>query len=427
MAHSSQIYQVTKERGNDPLVRLAPVFGVVLLGLAFLSAFDVLARSWKDWIVVGAGVCMLLVSYRAARLLAELRESERASKTRADLLDRQISRQRQAVDALADGLDVAIFICDAKGVIEYANKSAVTNFRFERPIGRSVLAVTLSYDLERLVAEAAKVKAVQTAELSFSYPEERVALARAWFDSEDGERVFLTIYDITDLRKLERVRQDFVANVSHELRTPMTSIRAMSETLLESDSDAKLRERYLQKIIDEVDRLTLISNDLLILSASESNPVRKNTCDLVTIVRGVVGQLEEKALAKGLTLRLTAPSELPLEANAAQMIQVAINLIDNAIIYTSEGEVHVELTELEGNVQMRVSDTGIGISTEHLPRIFERFYRVDKGRSRASGGTGLGLSIVKHIVESHGGKVFVTSALNRGSTFTVTLPKGSSK
>jgi two-component system phosphate regulon sensor histidine kinase PhoR len=197
----------------------------------------------------------------------------------------------------------------------------------------------------------------------------------------------------------------------------------MAETLLD-EPDAALNDRYLNKIITEVDRLSTISQDLLILSTAESNPVRKQACDIAEVFRGVAQQLEDKAREKGLTLNYSGPDQCVIEANQAQMTQVALNLIDNAVNYTASGSVGVSVQPGEDNVLVAVRDSGIGISSDQQRRIFERFYRVDKGRSRTSGGTGLGLSIVKHIVEAHGGWVTVSSALNQGSTFTVSLPVG---
>jgi two-component system phosphate regulon sensor histidine kinase PhoR len=197
----------------------------------------------------------------------------------------------------------------------------------------------------------------------------------------------------------------------------------MTETLLDEDPpNAELAARYLPKIISEVDRLSLISNDLLILSAAESNPVRRQSTDIAEIFKSTVEQLTRKALDKGLSISYRGPASLIIAANSSQMAQVAINLIDNAINYTQAGKVEVEVAEQEDSAIVRVKDTGIGIEGEHLPRIFERFYRVDKARSRVTGGTGLGLSIVKHLVEAHGGSIQVDSKLNEGSTFEIRLP-----
>jgi two-component system phosphate regulon sensor histidine kinase PhoR len=260
--------------------------------------------------------------------------------------------------------------------------------------------------------------------LTFKFPEERVGLAKAW-PHRDGRRVFLSIYETTELRRLERIRQDFVANVSHEFRTPMTIIRAMAETLLDSPEDFPVKgEDYLNRMIAEVDRLSLISNDLLILSAAESNIVRKHATNIARICRSVVQGLEPKAKEKGLTLTYGGPSEVMIEANETQVTQVIMNLVENALNYTPSGSVWVDLIPGEEQVSVKVRDTGIGIASDQAPRIWERFYRVDRARSRSSGGTGLGLSIVRHIVEAHGGTVRLDSALNSGSTFTITLPVG---
>jgi two-component system phosphate regulon sensor histidine kinase PhoR len=199
----------------------------------------------------------------------------------------------------------------------------------------------------------------------------------------------------------------------------------MAETLLDTpEHDAQLTERYLQKVVSEVDRLSMITQDLLVLSAAESNPIRKQNCNLADVFRNVVAQLTPKARDKGLELIFEGPEILAVEANASQMTQVAINLIDNAINYTLSGWVHVKVWEERGNAIVTIEDSGMGIASDQLGRIFERFYRVDKARSRNTGGTGLGLSIVKHLVESHGGSIVVTSSLNEGTKFRVELPLG---
>jgi len=343
--------------------------------------------------------------------------------SRASLLEAKLESQRNAVDLLAEGLEIAIFLCDPRATILYANRKATEMFKFEQPVGRTILAVTLSSDLEALVTTCSATGDKQHSELAFAYPDDRRAQAEAWMEPE-GDRVFLSLYETTDLRRLERVRTDFVANVSHELRTPLTTIRAMAETLQDEPENRELLDRYLAKIIAEVDRLSLIANDLLILSAAESNPVRKQTCNIAEIFRSVTQQLRPKAQSKGLDLTTVGPESFLIEANAAQLSQVAINLIDNAINYTQEGGVEISIQPDADQVLVIVRDTGIGIASEHLPRIFERFYRVDKGRSRSTGGTGLGLSIVKHIVEAHGGQVNVQSSLNQGSSFFLRLPVG---
>ncbi len=337
-------------------------------------------------------------------------------------LELRLDEQREAIDTLADGLDVGILICSPKAEVLYANKSAELIFRVENPIGKTILATTISYDLEQLVLQAAKNDDRCSLECTITYPEERYVVAEAWPDSL-GNRVFLSIYDFTSLRRLERIRQDFVANVSHEIRTPLATIRAMTETLLDDGNDKERQTRYYNNIIDEVDRLSLITQDLLILSAAESNPVRRQDCDLTEVVRSVASQLSYKANAKNLKLEFLSPERTAFNGNHTQMVQVVINLVENAINYTLEGSVKIELKDEKDRVRIIVSDTGMGIPSDQVGRIFERFYRVDRARSRATGGTGLGLSIVKHIVEAHGGTVSVESTLGKGTTFEVALPK----
>lgn len=403
------------------LILRAVCFGsaVALLALAIASGTAAVSASA---IAIIAAAVLVFAGVAAGTLYTEEHVRLRSEHDRAELLSAELEEHRSSVDILADGLDVAIFICGPKASVLYANRKAVQMFRFEEPIGRAILAVTLSYDLEQMVVQALASGTASHSEIAFTYPSERVGLVDVW---TDAERAFLSIQDITDLRRLERVRQDFVANVSHELRTPLTSIRAMAETLQdEPDTPKETHGRYLARITEEVDRLSLIANDLLILSVAESNPVRKQACDIADVVRRCVGQLEKKAKQKGLKLSYDGAKSLLMEANPAQMSQVVLNLVDNALNYTPGGSVTASVSQHNQVVRIDIADTGIGIASEHLPRVFERFYRVDKGRSRATGGTGLGLSIVKHIVEAHGGTVSVQSALNQGSTFTVTLPVG---
>lgn len=233
----------------------------------------------------------------------------------------------------------------------------------------------------------------------------------------------LIIHDVTDLRRLEKIRRDFVANVSHELRTPLASIRAMAETLQDGAlDDNSVSDHFLGTIIKEAQRLTRISEDLLVLSDAESRLPEKAPMDLSDLIRLVIVRFQPQAEREKITLEIAVPDGLVVEANRDQIEQVLVNLIDNAIKYTPEGGSVTVSAERSGErVYVHVRDTGIGIDSRDVYRIFERFYRVDKARSRQSGGTGLGLSIVKHIVESHGGQVTVVSEMGQGSEFTVAL------
>ncbi len=240
--------------------------------------------------------------------------------------------------------------------------------------------------------------------------------------------ILLMVEDITNLRKLERVRQEFVSNVTHELKTPLTSIKGFVDTLKNGAmDDHEVALRFLDIIDIESDRLTLLIEDILALSEIETMRMDRNQKeeDLIDAMDEVLLMLEYKALEKGIALNRKVSSDIPLYfCNRDRMKQLFINLIDNAIKYTEKGSVTVDmkLSRNEEYIVVKVIDTGIGIKQEHLDRLFERFYRVDKGRSRNMGGTGLGLSIVKHIVELYNGSIQVSSEINKGTMMKIRLP-----
>ncbi|MGD0745972.1 MAG: ATP-binding protein, partial [Verrucomicrobiota bacterium] len=245
-----------------------------------------------------------------------------------------------------------------------------------------------------------------------------------------GERegTILVFHDLTRLKQLERTREEFVANVSHELRTPLSLIKGYVETLLDGARDnPEVSERFLKIIERNAQRLDLLIQDLLTISALEAGRVKLNlqAVELRPLVEKVLGDLKPPADSKSITLVNQLP-ELTATADADRIEQVLANLVDNAIKYgRARGTVTIGggKTE-EGKVEVFVQDDGPGIPPESLDRVFERFYRVDKARSREQGGTGLGLSIVKHIVQNHGGKVWVNSEPGKGATFFFTLPQG---
>lgn len=391
--------------------------GAVLLAWTFFAPANALVVAVAGCFALAAGGAVIGAYAKSLAATALAHES------RAEALSQEVLRHRRALDDLADGLVEMLFLAEAQGNIVYANRSARENFKFDDPTGRPILAVTQSSELEDLVLEAVRSGLPQKKEVVTRHPTERRCLVNAWPEALDQNRAFVSIYDISDLRKLERVRRDFVANVSHELRTPMTTIRFMAETLAdEVDDDNEEAKKYLSRIIREIDRLTSVTQDLLTLSEAEALPPHKNEVDLAELAKDVINQLSPKARDKGLEISYRGPDTAVLDANETQMRQVLLNLVDNAIKYTQEGSVSIMLEAYDQQLVISVSDTGVGIATDHQPRIFERFYRVDKARSKAGGGTGLGLSIVRNIVEAHGGNVELESALNRGSTFSVTLP-----
>ncbi|MEO0165989.1 MAG: ATP-binding protein [candidate division WOR-3 bacterium] len=239
------------------------------------------------------------------------------------------------------------------------------------------------------------------------------------------QQLFLYLFsDITDAKNLERIKSDFITNLSHELRTPLTAIKGYLDTLQEPDLEEKDREKFIKIVRENIERLINIVSDLLILSDVErrERKLDKETFDLNEVGNEVVKLFRKSATEKGLQL-IFNPVQLPLYTGDRFLIQqVLINLISNAIKFTEKGKVELEIKYAQDKFFIIVSDTGIGISNDEIPRIFERFYTVDKTRSRRQGGTGLGLSIVKHIVYLHQGEIKVESRLQEGSRFTIILP-----
>lgn len=382
-----------------------------------------------------AAACILLfrrVRRLDARLVQAAEEQRRevaaarAARSLAEAREQAIAREYRTV---LEWCGAGVVLLGPDGRIQHANDEArrLLAIGGSDASGRTVLEATLSEDLSALVRTALATGATRSAEIRLLHADNRVVSAAvAPVPSDAAERPWaLVIHDVTDLRRLEKIRRDFVANVSHELRTPLASIRAMAETLQDGAiSDAAVADRFLETIINEAQRLTRISDDLLVLADAETHPPQRGRFCLTDLIRELTDRMQPAAAQAGVTLRAEVPEGVEVCAHADQIEQVLLNLIDNGIKYTpAGGAVEIGLTATPEEVTVSVLDTGIGIMREHQSRIFERFYRVDKARSRRSGGTGLGLSIVKHIVEAHGGRVAVESEYGRGSRFTFTLPQ----
>ena len=297
----------------------------------------------------------------------------------------------------------------------------------ERMIGKQISAVSGSDELAKVVSQVRLLRTMIRQEINTTGINSSALVVTVAPIEDEGKhknRLIIVIHNITELRRLETVRRDFVANVSHELRNPLASIRGMAETLQDGAlEDLTVSEHFLQTIITEAQRLTRIADDLLSLTHAESRSPEKELFFLSRLVTHLKDRFVQQAKKAGITLITDLPDNLEIFANYDQMEQVLINLLDNAIKYTPEGgEIKLTAGRVANLILCKVSDTGIGIQKRDIPRIFERFYRVDKARSRQSGGTGLGLAIVKHIIEAHGGTVGVESDYQKGSTFTFTLP-----
>jgi two-component system phosphate regulon sensor histidine kinase PhoR len=242
-----------------------------------------------------------------------------------------------------------------------------------------------------------------------------------------GRGIIIVLHDVSELRRLERLRQDFFASVSHELKTPLAAIKAYTETLLDGEQhDPHLTRRFLLRVEEQADRLHSLVIDMLMLARveSEDHGFDIKPIDARPAIQNSVDYFREKAQAKQVEVESQLlPEPCTVMADSEGLGMIVRNLVDNAVKYTPPGgTVRVVTRQAHGDVIIEVHDTGVGIPADDLHRIFERFYRVDKARSRELGGTGLGLSIVKHLVQRFGGSVGVQSRLHEGSTFTVSLP-----
>lgn len=333
---------------------------------------------------------------------------------------------RTAVSSMTDG----VVLTDTEGKVALINSVAqqMLGIRDQQAVGKTVLDATLSAQLSATLARAVESGEVCTAEVTLLYPHRRVLSAAASpVKTERGPAgCVLVLHDVTEARRLDEVRREFIANASHELKTPLSSIRIMVESLQAGGKDdPEVEDEFLEVIKSEVDRLAAIVEDMLELSAVEAGTlaVRSEPTPVFGPVALAVDRVRPRLEAKGQHLAVDVPQDILIRGDSDAVERVVTNLLDNAVKYTPEGGRITVAAERRGErVLIRVSDTGIGIPPEHLDRIFERFYRVDKGRSRELGGTGLGLSIVKHLVEAHGGTVSVESVVGEGSVFTVDLP-----
>jgi signal transduction histidine kinase len=321
--------------------------------------------------------------------------------------------------AVLESLEEGVIALDERGTVVRINERArsLLGARATLPFARELLPrdPTLREAIDAALAGGTTTPA------EVSLQDRTVAVASRPLGTGGG---VVTVLDLTTLRRLEQIRRDFVANVSHELKTPLTAVSGYAETLLDDDIPAEQRRRFVATIHDNATRMQRIVDDLLDLSRIESGGWRPNVApvDVGDVVHDVFTAIQPAAVAKGLTLVAEiAPDATRVRADPTAFRQIVTNLVENAVRYTREGGVTLHTRRTHEGVWTDVADTGIGIATEHLPRIFERFYRVDAGRSRSEGGTGLGLAIVRHLVDAHGGRVEATSTVGRGTTISVLL------
>jgi two-component system phosphate regulon sensor histidine kinase PhoR len=330
---------------------------------------------------------------------------------------------------LFDSMLEGLLLLDRHRKIYLTNRAFKNLFQLKiEPRGKTILEALRSHEIDELVARAEKEKQVFNHELKLPDLNERwlqVNAAAISNSAGESEGTILVFHDLTRLKQLENQRAEFVGNVSHELRTPLSLIKGYVETLLDgARENPEVAERFLKIIERNAQRLDFLIQDLLTISALESERISLDLSpvNLSALVEKVFADLQSRAETKKIKLQNQLP-ELVANADANRLEQVFANLVDNAIKYgRNEGSVFIGGKNLaDGKLEIFVRDDGPGIPPESLPRIFERFYRVDKARSREAGGTGLGLAIVKHIVQAHGGEVRAESEPGKGATFFFTI------
>lgn len=352
-------------------------------------------------------------------------------------LDDQLSRliaERNRLDAILSGMGEGLMVTDKNGMITLVNPAFSRLFRvYDSLIGSPLSDITRHPALLESYNLVNSDRCELQNEMTVRTPEEKF-LSAHWVPllNEKGmQGVVAVFHDVTDLKRLENIRRDFVANVSHELRTPVTVIKGYSETLLDGliTSDPQKTAEFIQIILNHSERLTALLNDLLSLSEMESPDFsfQMHPITVESSLNKVCSLLKGKADAKEVAIVVPDLSRLPaVLADQGRLEQVMVNLLDNAIKYSfAGGEIRISAEEDGEFIRIAVVDSGPGVPAASIPRLFERFYRVDSGRSRQEGGTGLGLAIVKHIVQLHGGSVRVgNNAAGAGATFSFTLKKG---
>jgi two-component system phosphate regulon sensor histidine kinase PhoR len=444
-----------------PLMLPAILLFLVVISIALFST-HVLSTSLIV-IVITLAVAAVVVNYRFARSMAislmqiqagveriaQIDNNERAQATSDNsvaslatmvndvarqLQERsvELTQRRQEHDMIVSSMIEGVLVVDADEKLISINQAAVRLLGLEitNILGRTLQETIRNSDLHRLVRRTLKLGTTE-GDITLNGTEERyLQVTGTILRDATGNSVgaLIVLNDVTRLRRLEQVRRDFVANVSHELKTPITSIKGYIETLLDgSPRNPEDPKRFLEIVAKQANRLSAIIEDLLKLSRVEQGVERGEIVLEQTAIKGLltaaISACETQSTAKNIHVSLSCPDDLVTRINPPLLEQAVVNLIDNAAKYSPAGSaIDVAAAKDDIAISISVRDHGAGIASEHLPRLFERFYRVDKARSRSEGGTGLGLAIAKHIVLAHGGTISVSSRVGEGSTFTIRLP-----
>ena len=331
----------------------------------------------------------------------------------------EVSSQKEEISRIISSIQDVLFVLDKEDIIKLSNDNCKIIFDNGEINGKHYWEISKNAELNEMINQAKEEKKNITKRIELN---NKIYLASITFIQLKEEMVVL-LSDITGITNLEKIKKDFIVNVSHELKTPLTAIKGFVETLDEEENITN--KDYIDIIKRHTDRLIFIVQDLLHLSSLEERggEAEVEKVDLEHLIEKIIRMFDDKVKGKSIKLNLRLINKVPqLSGDIFKLEQMFINLIDNAIKYTDEGSINISLESRNGEVRIEIQDEGIGISEEHLARIFERFYVVDKSRSRKLGGTGLGLSIVKHIVLLHNGKIDVESELGSGTRFIINLP-----
>jgi two-component system phosphate regulon sensor histidine kinase PhoR len=345
-----------------------------------------------------------------------------------------VVRQRNELEAVLSCMVEGVIAVDMDERLIRMNRAAgqMLNCDPSQSKGRSIQELSRNPGLHEFIRSALSSKELVEKEIVIYSEEERIIRSHGTvLKSEAGSRIgaLIVMNDVTHLKKLERIRQDFVANVSHEIKTPLTAIQGFAETLQQGGSKKpEETERFLNIIMKHVDRLNLIIEDLLQLSRIEQDAEKEKIVleegQIKDLLQTTMKICREKADEKKIIIELSCDDGISAKIHPSLLERAFVNILDNAIKFSPrEGTIQVNAVQTDEETAFSFRDNGIGVPSEHLPRLFERFYRVDKGRSRKQGGSGLGLAIAKHIIQAHGGNISAESVLGKGSIFTIRLPK----